>query len=81
MRLSHTRESGHPAKCGRIVCIQEEDPSANIGQDWNALAVEVSEGHHHEESIDNESYELVNFDMEGGLVRGCGSKVRKTSEN
>ena len=45
------------------------------------MEVEVSEGHHHEESIDNESYELVNFDMEGGLVRGCGSKVRKTSEN
>ena len=26
----HTRESEHPAKCGRIVCLQEEYPSVNI---------------------------------------------------
>ena len=43
--------------------------------------MEVSEGHHHEESIDNESYGLVNVNMEGGLVLGCGLPVRKTSEN
>ena len=31
--------------------------------------------------IDNEIYELMNVDMEGGLVRGYGSPVRKTSDN
>ena len=45
------------------------------------MAVEVSEGHHHKESVDIESYELVNVDMEGGIVRGCGSTFRKTSED
>ena len=42
--------------------------------------MEVSEGNQHEERIDNERYELVNVDMEGGLVWGCGSPFRKTSE-
>ena len=68
VRLSHTRESVHPDKCGCIVCIQEEYTSIKIGQDWNAFAVEVSEGHYREESIDNESYELINVDMEDMLV-------------
>ena len=81
MRLSYTREYIHPEKCKSIVSIYEEDLSVNIGQDWTALAVEVSEVHHHEESIDNESYEIVNVYMEVGLVWGCGSPVRKTSEN
>ena len=58
-----------------------EGPSIRIGQDLIALVVEVSEGHHHEESIDNESYEIVNFDMEGGLQRGCGLPFRNTSKN
>ena len=43
--------------------------------------VEVSEGHNHEESIDNEIYELVNVDMEVGLVRGFESSNRKTYED
>ena len=51
--LLHTRESRHPVKCRHIVCLQEEDKSTNIGQDWTALAVEVSEGHNHGENIDN----------------------------
>ena len=66
-RFLHTIESGHPDKCGFIFCLQEEDSSINIGKDFTALAVEVSEGRHHEEIIDNESYELINVDMEGGL--------------
>ena len=81
MRLLHTRESVHPAKCGNIVCLQEEDPSVKIGKDWTALAVEVSEGHHHKKSIDNESYEIVNVDMEGGIFRGCVSQLGKISED
>ena len=51
MRVLHTRESGHTAKCRRIVCIQEEDSSVKIGQDWNSLLAEVSEGHHHEKEL------------------------------
>ena len=77
--FTHTRESKHTDKCGRIVCLQEEDPSVKIGQDCTALEVEVSEGYHHEESIDNERYDLVNVDMESGLVRGYGPSVVKTS--
>ena len=46
--LSHTRDSGHPDKCGRIFCLQEVDSSINIRWDWTALEVEVSEGRHHE---------------------------------
>ena len=42
------RDSRHPTKCGRIVCLQEEDTSVKIGQDWTALVVEVSEGYYHE---------------------------------
>ena len=56
VRFLHMQESGNPDKSRRIVCLQEEYPSANIGQDWTALAVEVSEGHHHKEGIDNERY-------------------------
>ena len=79
--LSHTIESGHPDKCGRIVCLQGEDPSVKIGQDWTTLAMEVSGRQHNEENIDTESYELVNVDMEGGIVPGCGSPARNTSED
>ena len=79
MRLSYTREYIHPEKCKSIVSIYEEDLSVNIGQDWTALAVEVSEGHHCKESMNNEGYEIVNIDMEGGLFRECGSPVWKTS--
>ena len=43
--------------------------------------MEVSEGNHHEEIFDNESYELVNFDKEGRLVRGCGLQSGNTSED
>ena len=81
MRLLHTRESGNPDKCGHIVCLQEEDPSVKIKQDWTSLELEVSDGHSHEESIDNERYELVNVDMEGGIVRGCVSIFRKIFED
>ena len=42
--------------------------------------LEVSEGHDHKEGIDDESYELLNVDMEDGIVRGCGSLFRKTAE-
>ena len=45
------------------------------------MAVKVSEGHHHEESIDNKRYELVNIDTKGRLFRLCGSPFRNTSEN
>ena len=45
------------------------------------MAVEIIEGHNHEESIDYESYKIVNVDMEGGLVRVCGSPFRKISED
>ena len=45
------------------------------------MVVEISEGDHHEEIIDNESYEIVNVDIEGGLVWGCGSPFRKTPED
>ena len=31
--------------------------------------MEVSEGHHNEEGIDNESYELMNVDMENRIFR------------
>ena len=31
VRFLHTRESGNPDKCGRILCLQEEDPSVKIG--------------------------------------------------
>ena len=31
VRLLHKIEYGHPAKCRHIVCLQEEDPSVNIG--------------------------------------------------
>ena len=51
-----TRESINPDNCGHIVCLQEEEPYVNIGQDWTALAVKVSEVYHNEESIDNDSY-------------------------
>ena len=74
----HTRETGHPDKIGCIVCLQEEDPYVNIWQDWTALEVEVREGYHHEEVIYNESYELVNVDIEGGLIEGYGSPFGKT---
>ena len=74
------KESGHPDKCGRILCLQEEDPSIKIGQDWTSLAAEVSEGNYHGEIIDNERYELVNVDTEVGLVQGCGRPFKKTSE-
>ena len=70
MILTNMRESRHPDKHRHIVCLQEEDPSVKIGQDWTTFVVEASEGHHHEKIIDNESYELVNVDMGGGLVRG-----------
>ena len=40
----------------------------------------MSEGHHHKGNIDNESYELLNVDMKGGIVRGCGPPFEKTSE-
>ena len=73
-------ESGHPDKCRRIVFRQEEDTSFKIGQDWTALVVEVIEVHHHEESIGNESYELINVDMEGEFEHRCGPPFRKTSE-
>ena len=43
--------------------------------------MEVSEGHCNEEIIDNESYELVNVDMEGGFVWGCGPPFGLTSED
>ena len=36
------KESRHPDKCGRILCLQEEDPSVKIGKGWTALAVKVS---------------------------------------
>ena len=52
VRFSYTRESVHSAKCGRIVCLQEEYPSINIGQDWTSLEVEVSKKLLHEETID-----------------------------
>ena len=77
----YTRESGHPAKYGRIICIQEEYPSVKIRYYWTSFAVEVSEGHHHEESINNESYGLFNVDTEGGIVRGCRSPFRKISKD
>ena len=44
--LLHTRESGRPDKCGRIVFLQEEDPSVKIGKGWTALAVDISERDH-----------------------------------
>ena len=31
VRFLHTRESVHPAKCGRVVYLQEEDPYVKIG--------------------------------------------------
>ena len=74
------RQSGHTYNCGRIVYLQEEDPSIKIGQDWTSLAAEVSEGHYHGEIIDNERYNLVNVDTEVGLVQGCGRPFKKTSE-
>ena len=43
--------------------------------------MEVSEGHHHEESIYNERYELVNVDMEGGIIRGHGPLFGKIYED
>ena len=75
------RESRYLDKRRRIVFFQEEYPSVKIGHYWTSLVVEVSEGHHHGEIIDNEIYELMNVDMEGGLVQGYGSPVRKTSDN
>ena len=56
----------------------------SICQDWvglDFLGGGISEVHHHEESIDNDSYEIMNADMEGGLVQGCVLSVRKTYEN
>ena len=38
----------------------------------------MSEGHHHKGIIDNERYELLNVDMEGGIVQGCGPPFGKT---
>ena len=76
-----TKESGYSAKCGRILCLQKEEPSFKNVQDWTALAVEVSEGHCNEEIVDNESYEIVNVDMEGGFVWGCGPPFGLTSED
>ena len=61
--FTHTRESRHLDKRGRIVYLQEKDTLVNIGQDLTSFAVEVSEGHHHEERVDNERCELANFDM------------------
>ena len=72
MRLSHTRESGHSAKCGRIVCLQEEYPSINIGQDWTTFDVGVSKKLLHEEIIDHYRCELVNVYMKGRLIQVCG---------
>ena len=79
VRFSHARESGHPDKCGRIFCLHEEDPFVKIGQDWTTLAIGFSKGNNHKESIDNEIYELVNVDTEGGIVWGCGLPLRNTS--
>ena len=31
VKFSHSRESGHTDKWGRIVCLQEAYPSVNIG--------------------------------------------------
>ena len=31
LKFLHMRESVNPAKCRHIVCLQEEDPSINIG--------------------------------------------------
>ena len=81
VRFSHGRESGHPDKCGRIFCLHEEDPFVKIGQDWTTLAIGFSKGNNHKESIDNEIYELVNFELEIGLVQGCGFPAMKTSGN
>ena len=39
IRFMHMRESRHPDKCERIVCLQEEDTSVKIDQDWTELVV------------------------------------------
>ena len=81
MIFTHMRESRYLDKRRRIVFFQEEYPSVKIGHYWTSLVVEVSEGHHHGEIIDNEIYELVNVDVEVRLVRGCGPSFCKTYED
>ena len=61
--LARAREVRHPAQGGGIVGFQEEYPSILVGDEGMSVIVVVFEGEHHEESIDNDSYELVDVDV------------------